>query len=393
MLGVAEFMSLGWCTSIGTEPGTMPSIPNFWAIKLTGDCWHCAQVALLNIATLTMEVLPGAVPDVVGSVGGEIIAVVTDRTAASVSDRQLHWEITPVDPRSENVLTQIERADRCCLSKTTKTVSGELSQAFARRKTDYSQEDVAGESESFAAVRTPPPCISTEPSEISVGKVASIVETISSCQRVACGVRDSTKTTFGSSHFGRSSSAGHTHGNSNRAPASSADMEPSKMDIASTVINEAPPVGGVAAKLKAFRDISAASVDGRAFPPGGALEKGTTRSSAIIAGDQLSPGIGSENPSIVSGGATELPRHGLVAATRDSFLRVAQGCVAGEPIVTESASAVAAFDDAPRAGVVAERLKAFGSLSRSRAATDPIHKDRNDQVFRVLRKQRVHGVM
>merc|ERR1712060_937645 len=86
----------------------LPPLPAYWAIKLDKEDWpECAEIALFHTHELWLEPLVGESPDLVAPTGNSQVAIIRDRTGGIGKDRVLNWEVAVVDPRIEDVLTEI----------------------------------------------------------------------------------------------------------------------------------------------------------------------------------------------------------------------------------------------------------------------------------------------
>eukprot|EP00927_Polykrikos_kofoidii_P016013 TRINITY_DN17183_c0_g5_i1.p1 TRINITY_DN17183_c0_g5~~TRINITY_DN17183_c0_g5_i1.p1 ORF type:complete len:577 (-),score=80.59 TRINITY_DN17183_c0_g5_i1:182-1834(-) len=277
MLGVAEFLRDGWGVPAQAELADMPAVPDLWLIKLPEGFWHGAQVALIDTRNCTLQVLPGEAPDIAGASAEKLVAVVTDRTAGCSKDRQLNWEIAPVDPKFENVMMEVTRAERGCASRNSRCVSEELVQIISKRRTGEPQEVGTSPKESSEGPYTPSPKPARQSHSASIGKVARYVQSLNTPPQertnrfdFRSGGESPEKTAmprkkgvdpFGNSMTYRGSSAprvvsGGFFEKNRPNSCNDADNQLPKAESSPTAVDEGPPLGG-AEKVGMLEDTSA----------------------------------------------------------------------------------------------------------------------------------------
>jgi len=121
-------------------------LPPCWCIKLDDSLWQGARLAIFHTTALWVQIVPAEQSDIAGFVAeGEQVTVIIDRSAGLGKDRMLHWEISVLDPRVEDVWAELERSKKTLNHQMT----GELARALSQRGIETSKQ------EEFECIQSP----------------------------------------------------------------------------------------------------------------------------------------------------------------------------------------------------------------------------------------------
>jgi len=113
-------------------------LPPCWCIKLDDSLWQGARLAIFHTTALWVQIVPAEQSDIAGFVAeGEQVTVIIDRSAGLGKDRMLHWEISVLDPRVEDVWAELERSKKTLNHQMT----GELARALSQRGIETSKQE------------------------------------------------------------------------------------------------------------------------------------------------------------------------------------------------------------------------------------------------------------
>lgn len=144
-----------------------PAAPIIWAIRLQKEEWvgsvpgEDCSVVLFNHVDLWLQVMPGAKPDFGAACSDSLqkVAVIADQTQGKGKARMLHWLITILDTRSDDILVELARAERGSPALQ-RSLPGDLASVLQKRAAaTASRLRLRGESESTVSGATPSNCI------------------------------------------------------------------------------------------------------------------------------------------------------------------------------------------------------------------------------------------
>eukprot|EP00929_Paragymnodinium_shiwhaense_P087134 TRINITY_DN4741_c0_g1_i1.p1 TRINITY_DN4741_c0_g1~~TRINITY_DN4741_c0_g1_i1.p1 ORF type:complete len:956 (-),score=196.51 TRINITY_DN4741_c0_g1_i1:292-3159(-) len=123
VVGTAEHFAEGWGQLLATgkkDSATAPAVPKLWAVELERSCWPSLPVcAIFDSASLSCELFHADGEEkrqLLASDGGASsgVALVSDVSSGLGRSRAFRWEISALDPRSEDLaaaLAVLERGD------------------------------------------------------------------------------------------------------------------------------------------------------------------------------------------------------------------------------------------------------------------------------------------
>lgn len=138
LLGAIELLTSQTGKANGGTNSELPPVPNCWALRLEEADWpEKCRVALFHARELRLQPLLGEHPDFVSPASGELVAIVRDQSSGVGKDRMLHWEIAIVDPKSADVLEEMEKFESKVVGK---EMAGELAEVLAQRSRVFAVE-------------------------------------------------------------------------------------------------------------------------------------------------------------------------------------------------------------------------------------------------------------
>ncbi|CAE8585167.1 unnamed protein product, partial [Polarella glacialis] len=119
-LGLRMVLCLGSADLVMAVEASADSLkqapPPLWLSPLDEEDWPGCSFLLAHTGELWAQALPGLTPDLVSLTAGSDVSVVMDLVSGARSDRLLHWEVTCIDPRKDDVAgaLALARARRRC---------------------------------------------------------------------------------------------------------------------------------------------------------------------------------------------------------------------------------------------------------------------------------------
>lgn len=131
--GAHEVLAGGWDSPSRAKQVDVETLPARWVFAVRPCDWNGCQAAMLHTEELWVDVLEGKVPDFTAAADGEKVAVVCagKTTGFGDSDRLMNWEVAIVDPRTDDVWTEMNRVSNENRAK--RAVVTELSAVLAKR--------------------------------------------------------------------------------------------------------------------------------------------------------------------------------------------------------------------------------------------------------------------
>jgi len=98
IIGVLEYAAAG--------KGDLWKLPPHWAVMLKSDGWPDCQLAIVDTAELSVQILSGENIDVAAATNSApVCAVMRDLSTGTGTQRKLSWDIVVLDPCTEDVLS------------------------------------------------------------------------------------------------------------------------------------------------------------------------------------------------------------------------------------------------------------------------------------------------
>jgi len=117
VLGAVDVLAKGWHDHGAGGAEDSASLPVCWAIKLDESDWPGCSAAIFHSQEVWLEVVPDENHNMAELASDGQIGVVTDRSVGTGIDRRLHWEIVALDPKTDDIIAEINRKEGVELDK------------------------------------------------------------------------------------------------------------------------------------------------------------------------------------------------------------------------------------------------------------------------------------
>lgn len=107
-------------------------LPPHWCFRLDETLWGGARLAIFHTTELWVQIVPAEILDIGCFVAGvKHVAVIIDRSTGIGKDRMLHWEISLIDPRVDDVWEELDRSKKKMEKQ--EALAGELTEIISKR--------------------------------------------------------------------------------------------------------------------------------------------------------------------------------------------------------------------------------------------------------------------